>query len=130
VVQLNKKILGNRKRNNRDKSYDSYNQKLQLPPMIKTPQDRSDRTFSVPSGGAHTTPAGHGAGNSAVGNPAAANNVAHGHHHNQFMLPLSPQANQTSGGAGGGLGHHGHAHFPHQNSITPKTATHAQMHQR
>jgi len=128
VVQLNKKILGNRKRNNRDKSYDSYNQKLQLPPMIKTPQDRSDRTFSVPASGSHTTPAGHGAGNPPVGNSGAGNNVAHGHHHNQFMLPLSPGANQGSGGAGGSLGHHGHAHFPHQNSITPKTATHAQMH--
>mmetsp|Transcript_1901 Transcript_1901/g.2659 ORF Transcript_1901/g.2659 Transcript_1901/m.2659 type:complete len:80 (+) Transcript_1901:968-1207(+) len=37
VVQLNKKIMGKRKRNGREQSYDSYNQKLQLPPMIKTP---------------------------------------------------------------------------------------------
>lgn len=38
--------------NARDKSYDSYNQKLQLPPMIKTPHDKNDRTYSVPSAGA------------------------------------------------------------------------------
>ena len=43
--------MGGRKRNPREKSYDSYNQKLQLPPMIKTPQDRADRTYSVPSAG-------------------------------------------------------------------------------
>jgi hypothetical protein len=74
VVQLNKKIIGTRKRNNRDKSYDSYNQKLQLPPMIKTPQDRSDRTYSVPTTGV----SGSGA------NSAAANNLGSnsGHHHN------------------------------------------------
>ena len=124
VVQLNKKILGNRKRNNRDKSYDSYNQKLQLPPMIKTPQDRSDRTYSVPTAGG-----GHAGTNSASANAANSNNLVHGHHH-QYMLPLSPQANQSASGGAGSLGHHGHSHFAHQSSITPKTSTHAQMHQR
>lgn len=39
-VQLNKKFSGhNRKRNAREKSYDLYNQKLQLPPMQKAGQD-------------------------------------------------------------------------------------------
>jgi len=94
-VQLNKKMMGNRKRNNREKSYDSYNQKLQLPPMIKTPQDRADRTYSVPNG--------QGAYNSNPGNNTS--------NHHQYMLPLSP--------GGGGQGH--------QNSITPKTSTHAQI---
>lgn len=107
VVQLNKKILGNRKRNNRDKSYDSYNQKLQLPPMIKTPQDRSDRTYSVPTSGG-----GHAGTNSASGNAGNSNNLVHGHHH-QYMLPLSPQANQSAGAGGGALAHHGHSHFAH-----------------
>lgn len=94
--------------------------------MIKTPQDRSDRTYSVPTAGAHNS-AGHGGANSAAGNAGNSNNLVHGHHH-QYMLPLSPQANQSSNGAG--LGHHGHSHFAHQSSITPKTSTHAQMHQR
>ena len=60
--------MGNRKRNAREKSYDTYNQKLQLPPMIKTPQDRSDRTYSVPSAG----------------------QPANGNQGPQYMLPLSP----------------------------------------
>ena len=51
--------------------------------MIKTPQDRSDRTYSVPN---------HGniGGMSGPGN-AAANNIlgsSNAHHYN--MLPLSP----------------------------------------
>lgn len=96
--------------------------------MIKTPQDRSDRTYSVPTAGAHNSGSGHGGANSAAGNTGNSNNLVHGHHH-QYMLPLSPQANQSSNGAGG-LGHHGHSHFAHQSSITPKTSTHAQMHQR
>ena len=94
--------------------------------MIKTPQDRSDRTYSVPTTGAHNS--GSGA-NSAAANTAASNNLIHGHHH-QYMLPLSPQANQSSNGPSGGLGPHAHSHFGHQSSITPKTTTHAQMHQR
>ena len=94
--------------------------------MIKTPQDRSDRTYSVPTTGAHNS--GSGA-NSAAGTNAASNSHAHGHHH-PYVLPLSPQANPSSSGPGGGLSHHGASHFGHQSSITPKTTTHAQMHQR
>jgi hypothetical protein len=63
--------------------------------MIKTPQDRSDRTYSVPSA----------PGN--LNNPQQSsfnNNPNHG-----YMLPLSP------GGPNG------------NNSITPKTTTHANM---
>lgn len=96
--------------------------------MIKTPQDRSDRTYSVPTQGAHNS-AGHAGGSSTAATTANQNNLAHGHHH-QYMLPLSPQANQGTGGGSGGIGHHGHSHFAHQSSITPKTTTHAQMHQR
>jgi len=38
-IHLNKKFSGHRKRNAREKSYDLYNQKLQLPPMQKQSQD-------------------------------------------------------------------------------------------
>ena len=60
----------------------------------------------------------------------AGNGMMQGHHH-QYMLPLSPQANGASGGA-----NQAGASLTHQmfsgagNSITPKTTTHAQMHQR
>jgi len=60
-VTLKGKISGqHRKRNAREKSYDLYNQKLQLPPMIKPNHDSSqtpsgnnkqDRTYSLPSAG-------------------------------------------------------------------------------
>lgn len=62
-INLNKKISGHRKRNAREKSYDLYNQKLQLPPMIKPGHDlnssgltsptggKQDRTYSLPSAG-------------------------------------------------------------------------------
>ena len=38
-IGLNKKFSGHRKRNAREKSYDLYNQKLQLPPMQNKVQD-------------------------------------------------------------------------------------------
>ena len=65
-IHLNKKFSGhNRKRNAREKSYDLYNQKLQLPPMQKPGQDghggsntgtnrnnaKQERTYSLPSAG-------------------------------------------------------------------------------
>ena len=62
-INLNKKISGHRKRNAREKSYDLYNQKLQLPPMIKPGQEmnpnllnsqangKQERTYSLPSAG-------------------------------------------------------------------------------
>ena len=66
-VHLNKKFSGHRKRNAREKSYDLYNQKLQLPPMQKPGQEglnsgsntgtnragnaKQDRTYSLPSAG-------------------------------------------------------------------------------
>lgn len=87
--------------------------------MIKTPQDRSDRTYSVPS-------AGHIGGISAQGpgSGGGSNNFGGGqnggHQNHNYMLPLSP--------GGGGNAHH---HGGHQgSSITPKTTTHAQMQQR
>ena len=55
---------------------------------------------------------------------AAANNIfgsSNAHHYN--MLPLSPGG---SGSPTGMMGNQGH----HNNSITPKTTTHAQMQQR
>ena len=64
--------------------------------MIKTPNDRADRTYSVPS-------AGH------IGGMNNQNGAAQMANHHNYMLPLSP----------GGQGH--------QNSITPKSTTHAQM---
>ena len=65
---MNKKFSGHRgKRNAREKSYDLYNQKLQLPPMQKPSQDgvsasgphsgtnrnnnKQERTYSLPSAG-------------------------------------------------------------------------------
>lgn len=66
-IHLNKKFSGHRKRNAREKSYDLYNQKLQLPPMQKPGQDgmmsgsnsgtnrgvngKQERTYSLPSAG-------------------------------------------------------------------------------
>ena len=75
--------------------------------MIKTPQDRSDRTYSVPSaghvGGIHG-PAAHNSGY---------NNGPGSHQNHNYMLPLSPGGNNSHHG-----GHQG-------SSITPKTTTHA-----
>jgi len=69
AINLSKKFSGNRKRNARDKSYDLYNQKLQLPPMMKPHETgapgqggqpgnithrgngKNERTYSLPSAG-------------------------------------------------------------------------------
>jgi|ETNmetMinimDraft_14_1059893.scaffolds.fasta_scaffold02801_3 hypothetical protein len=82
--------------------------------MIKTPQDRSERTYSVPN---------HGniGGMSGPGNAAANNILGSSNAHHQYMLPLSPGGSGSSG-VGTGPGHH-----VNHNSITPKTTTHAQM---
>lgn len=66
-IHLNKKFSGHRKRNAREKSYDLYNQKLQLPPMQKPGPEgmntgsntgtnrgnnaKQERTYSLPSAG-------------------------------------------------------------------------------
>ncbi len=72
--------------------------------------------------------AGHTGGNHTNINQVTQSNLIHGHH--QYMLPLSPQANSSGNPPGAGLNHHNHPHFNYQSSITPKTTTHAQMHQR
>ena len=71
-VVLNKKIMGTRKRN-REKSYESYNQKLQLPPMINTPKENAERQYAVPNQGK--------------------TNASNSHH--AYMMPLSPVGGQT-----------------------------------
>jgi len=87
-------MIGTRKRNGREKSYDSYNQKLQLPPMIKTPLDRSDRTYSVPNQGQIGAGGGKGQHNQGGGN-ATNSQTRDGPgsssiNHHQYMLPLTP----------------------------------------
>ena len=82
--------------------------------MIKTPQDRSDRTYSVPN---------HGniGGMSGPGNVAANNILGSSNAHHYNMLPLSPGGSGSpTGMMGASSGHHNN-----HNSITPKTTTHA-----
>ena len=85
-IKLNQKISGHRKRNAREKSYDLYNQKLQLPPMMKPGYENQ-------SGPHSTTNAGHGGVSSRGGGKGQERTYSlpsAGHSQVHQSMPMSP----------------------------------------
>ena len=85
AINLKQKISGHRKRNAREKSYDLYNQKLQLPPMMKPGYESNTGPHSTTHGHGNVSSRGNGKGQDRTYSLPSA---GHGQVHQS--MPMSP----------------------------------------
>ena len=100
-IKLNQKISGHRKRNAREKSYDLYNQKLQLPPMMKPGYENQGQPHSTSHVGGHGQVSSRGGKGQerTYSLPSAGHNAVH------QSMPMSPNLAINSIASPKGMNH-------------------------